>query len=168
MTTDKTIPSPATPGPWRANGQTVFDCDGDEICTCGECVADRHNADARLIAAAPELLAACEAALLREDVADGELGDLLRKAVECARVGGFPQPSPNGEWRRVPQSHVSSVWRHPPATRAECLKFEHFVRWSFVDCEDAGTPICPECGRDLELAFVEVCDGKENAHETEA
>ena len=168
MKINATIATVPTPGPWRANGQTVFDCDGEEICTCGEGMADRHNADARLIAAAPDLLAACEAALLREDVADGELGDQLRKAVECARVGGFPQPSRNGEWRRVPQSHVSSVWKHPSATPAECPKFEHFVRWSFVDCEDAGTPICPECGRDLELAFVEVCDGKEAEDETES
>ena len=161
MKTNAIIDARPTPGPWRANGQTVFDCDGEEICTCGRGVADRHNADARLIAAAPDLLAACEAALLREDVADGELGDLLRKAVECARVGGFPLPSRNGEWRRVPQSNVCSVWRHPTITPEDCSKLQHFVHWSFANCADAGTPICPECGRDMELVFVEVCDGKE-------
>ncbi len=46
-----------TPGPWRNNGQTVFNLVGDEICTCGKYVDWEHNANARLIAAAPELLA---------------------------------------------------------------------------------------------------------------
>jgi hypothetical protein len=163
MTKNTTIEMMPTPGPWRANGQTVFDCDGDEICTCGECVADRHNADARLIAAAPDLLAACEAALLREDVADGELGALLRKAVECARVGGFPLPSPNGEWRRLPETHMRSVWRHPPATHEECYHHLLAVRCPFMDRVECGTPLCPECGREMEFGFLEICDGKENA-----
>ena len=162
MPKNTTIEMTPTPGPWRANGQTVFDCDGEEICTCGACMTDCHFANARLVAAAPELLAACEAALLREDVADGELGDLLRKAIECAQVGGFPLPARNGEWRRLPQSHVSSVWLHPSVTPAKCSKPQHFVHWSFADCAEIGTPICPECGRDLELAFVEACcTGKE-------
>lgn len=42
-------------------------------------------ANAQLIAAAPELLAACEAALLREDIAADELGDQLRAALAKAR-----------------------------------------------------------------------------------
>lgn len=36
--------------------------------------------------AAAALLAACEAALLREDVADSELGDQLRAAIEQAKT----------------------------------------------------------------------------------
>lgn len=161
MPKNTTIEMTPTPGPWRANGQTVFDCDGEEVCTCGDCMADCHFANARLVAAAPELLAACEAALLREDVADGELGDLLRKAVASAWIGAAPIPLMHDGWRRVPGTNVSSVWRHPAAKQAECSKHQHFVHWSFADCAEAGTPICPECGLDLELAFVEVCAGKE-------
>jgi len=47
------------------------------------------DATARLIAQAPALLAVCRACLLREDVADGELGDLLRAAIAAAE--GTPQ-----------------------------------------------------------------------------
>lgn len=43
------------------------------------------HANARLIAAAPELLEACEAALLRDDIASDELGDALRAAVAKAK-----------------------------------------------------------------------------------
>lgn len=39
---------------------------------------------ARLFAAAPHLLEACRSALLRDDVAKGELGDLLRAAINAA------------------------------------------------------------------------------------
>lgn len=47
-----------TPGPWRENGQTVFDKAGNEICTCGHYVEDGHAANAHLIAAAPDMLEA--------------------------------------------------------------------------------------------------------------
>jgi len=54
-----------TPGPWHCNGQTVYgpltDGDRDYICTCGDVVHDEHAANARLIAAAPELVAALRA-----------------------------------------------------------------------------------------------------------
>jgi len=47
--------------------------------------AKAHERHARLIAAAPDLLAACVACLLRGDIADDGLGDVLRAAV--AKVG---------------------------------------------------------------------------------
>ena len=46
---------------------------------------ERTRADASLIAAAPDLYAACEAALLRDDVADCDLGDMIRAALAKAR-----------------------------------------------------------------------------------
>ena len=46
------------------------------------------RAYARLICAAPLLLKACILALDREDVADGELGDLFRSAAAAALGGG--------------------------------------------------------------------------------
>jgi len=42
-----------------------------------------------LIAAAPVLLEACEAALLREDVADCDLGDLIRAAIKKTKGGSI-------------------------------------------------------------------------------
>lgn len=38
-----------------------------------------------LAAAAPELLEACQAALMREDISDGELGDQIRAAIAKAK-----------------------------------------------------------------------------------
>lgn len=43
------------------------------------------DANARLIAAAPDLLEACEAVLLRDDVANDEIGDILRAAIAKAK-----------------------------------------------------------------------------------
>jgi len=72
-----------TPGPWVANipptdrmAPTVDAVDG-EVCTC-ECGVNRTNRyNARLIAAAPELLEACEAAMLKieayEECVPGEV-----------------------------------------------------------------------------------------------
>jgi hypothetical protein len=55
---------------------------------------EAHNVTARLCAeiiaretAADDLLEACKAALLREDIADGDLGDQLRAAVAKATGG---------------------------------------------------------------------------------
>lgn len=54
-----------TPGPWDASGLTVYD-------TCMDSVASTHNAaDARLIAAAPELYEALEAMLDEHDEGHG-------------------------------------------------------------------------------------------------
>jgi len=43
-----------------------------------------RDANASLIAAAPDLLEACRAALCRDDIADDEIGDVLRAAVKRA------------------------------------------------------------------------------------
>ena len=53
-----------TKGPWSAEGLVIVDFDGQQVASVLE---DHHNegvdeADARLIAAVPELLAACELA----------------------------------------------------------------------------------------------------------
>lgn len=79
-----------TPGPWQVHdngigGYAVLNARADMRVANADFgqVADSDNA--RLIAAAPDLLAACEAALLRDDVADCELGDMLRAAIAKAR-----------------------------------------------------------------------------------
>lgn len=61
--------SKATPGPWSIKAEFENECvvfGGDRmICECyedGEEQTDEDRANARLIAAAPDLLAACEAA----------------------------------------------------------------------------------------------------------
>jgi hypothetical protein len=79
---------PHTPGPWRSTdkrcGATnvpdafVISADGTQICRH----LDRFE-DARLIAAAPELLAACRAALANFG-GDTEVADMLRAAVAKA------------------------------------------------------------------------------------
>lgn len=99
-----------TPGPWHYSGE-ISPC-GYEVkhpLYCGEVRADESDrylgsvceiqsadhvdgisneeaeANARLIAAAPELLDACEACLARDDIADDELGVMLRAAIAKAR-----------------------------------------------------------------------------------
>lgn len=63
-----------TPGPWDASGLIVYD-------TCMDGVASCHaNADARLIAAAPDLVTHLRAALDREAVLIAER-DAARAAV---------------------------------------------------------------------------------------
>ncbi len=79
-----------TPGPWELSRDAVPDwhtqitvyteATGTRVATVFE-----REANAHLIAAAPELLAACEAALDRDDVADCELGDMLRAAIAKAK-----------------------------------------------------------------------------------
>lgn len=68
-----------TPGPWDASGLTVYD-------TCLDGVASTHTAaDARLIAAAPELADLCEM-VARLNPAAGEIGaGMLANMVEKAR-----------------------------------------------------------------------------------
>ena len=81
-----------TPGPWHCNGQTVYgpltDGDRDYICTCGDVVHDEHAANARLIAAAPELLAALTAVEARlTSVARAFYVDGKQKALQSAFQG---------------------------------------------------------------------------------
>jgi len=94
-----------TPGPWVtsdtkfANGirtevEPAYEC--GPICSCIRTVNPRKvrtwdevDANAKLIAAAPELLDACKAALAKEQegafrVTADELGDILRAAIHKA------------------------------------------------------------------------------------
>jgi len=46
-----------TPGPWRyVKSDAVYDSDDYQICDFGSCSTEEGHANARLIAAAPELL----------------------------------------------------------------------------------------------------------------
>lgn len=80
-----------TAGPWhrniRANGRypVVFSGRNNHIATVSQQANPAETeANIDLIAAAPDLLAACQAALLRDDIAADELGDKLRTAVNKA------------------------------------------------------------------------------------
>lgn len=90
-----------TPGPWRTEviGQTLrvteTAAEGkfhDDIAVLGDCRNELHQANARLIAAAPELLDACQAALAcpalnMEDIeiADTRVIEKLMHAIGKAR-----------------------------------------------------------------------------------
>lgn len=88
-----------TPGEWVSDGVLV-DVDGKMIAHCGDLVIDgdgtlpEAEANARLIAASPQLLGACEAA--REFGSDGTMEDgrsvntLLRAAIAAAKGEGKP------------------------------------------------------------------------------
>lgn len=85
-----------TPGPWEAMDSVRYDnivrcCvmkDGKSICDTARTYYGQDDnvakANARIIAAAPELLEACRACLLRDDIASDELGDMLRAAIAKA------------------------------------------------------------------------------------
>ena len=82
-----------TPGPWRVKGALVLppnSCGVPECCGIAECFHGSNQelaeANARLISAAPDLLAALQAALLAKDAcfADAELmqaNDAIAKAL---------------------------------------------------------------------------------------
>lgn len=87
-----------TPGPWHINGNSgwsdackdrgnVFEC----CLRTGTHIADDQNeVNARLIAAAPDLLAACEAEIARhdrEDAVSDDEHDALRTAIAKAKGG---------------------------------------------------------------------------------
>ena len=78
------------PQPWKAVGRIVYDNADNEDAACGTHYSRSHTAAAHLVAAAPALLEAVEACLLRDDICDGELGDQLREALEWARIGRKP------------------------------------------------------------------------------
>ena len=86
-----------TPGPWKSNCFLVTDTSGvgmyggREICHTGggRGTSDESEANARLIAAAPELLAACEAALLKLSSPLDKISvaaDMLRTAIAKAKL----------------------------------------------------------------------------------
>ena len=70
-----------TPGPWKIEGDNIYGPNGQRIADVWSGYEDEIHADARLIAAAPELLAA-----LREMVA----GDA--EAIKEAEAIGIPFP----------------------------------------------------------------------------
>ena len=76
-----------TPGPWRAVGRDILSlhayprASGPLVCTVDDNDDRFTEADARLIAAAPDLLAACE--VLLDAVARGDHKD---KALRTARA----------------------------------------------------------------------------------
>ena len=72
-----------TPGPWATCNTTIYAVDdGEPVARCLDKEMHRAFPDAQLIAAAPELLAACELALLDMD-SWGIFGP-GRKAIETA------------------------------------------------------------------------------------
>lgn len=91
-----------TPGEWKVRGDFHIGIEGDpfslaEVKSCNTVPADKveeHKANARLIAAAPDLLAACAGILALYDAAlstgksvtwKGELVDAMRAAVKKAQ-----------------------------------------------------------------------------------
>lgn len=90
-----------TPGPWIAysfsdmpypaimqdiNGKTgkgIVKADG--WCNIFDRAKPETQANARLIAAAPEMLATLELSLGREDIADSAIGDVIREIIRKAR-----------------------------------------------------------------------------------
>lgn len=70
-----------TPGPWTAEFPAVL-AGGGTICDVRNW--GTHNTNEHLIAAAPELLAACEAALVRENERDTEALSALRGQLRAA------------------------------------------------------------------------------------
>ena len=84
------------PGPWQAHGQYVFTVEphnGRAIARCGDYGMANNHANAHLIAAAPELLAAGEAIAAFFDEYDdlaswSTLVDDMRAAIAKARGKG--------------------------------------------------------------------------------
>lgn len=89
-----TAPAPAhTPGPWKRNG-TLIESDAPSYIASVNYAGsvEETRANAWLIAAAPELLAACSSALTlleNSPLANSETADQLRAALD--RVRGVQQ-----------------------------------------------------------------------------
>ena len=88
--TDKTKAS-HTPGPWKyVKSHAVIDSDDWEICDFSSCSTEEGHANARLIAAAPDLLEACKDCRMHietiERIHDHELpeGEMLCAAIAKA------------------------------------------------------------------------------------
>lgn len=98
-----------TPGPWRAVGEVPANIQDQTRWTLARCfyrdfytdeAGDEHDANARLIAAAPDLLAACEHSVAflnaligyapNVGVAASALTEMLNTAIAKAR--GEPEP----------------------------------------------------------------------------
>jgi len=70
-------------------GEDASQCGDYSLEECAAAVIDALQAQDYLIAAAPELLEAVRACMLREDIASDELGEMLRAAL--ARAEGNSQ-----------------------------------------------------------------------------
>ena len=92
-------PSGHTPGPWKLKREgTIADSEGDLIATCGyRCrVGSTEDDDnARLIVAAPDLLAACDCGVC------GGAGYVICPPDLSAPGGIYPCPDECGEKRRA-------------------------------------------------------------------
>lgn len=88
-----------TPGPWRAKDGEIVAADGDilgvvyrtEAWSSGEPVETEDQANARLIAAAPDLLEALKAFVAADDkqlAHTPETADRARSAIARAELGG--------------------------------------------------------------------------------
>lgn len=96
-----------TPGPWvvgqshnvfkvRKVGKNSY---WDPIITVMSC--PEKEANASLASAAPDLLEVCKAALLRNDVADCELGEQFWQAIAKAEPGKARSPGDHLEYLKV-------------------------------------------------------------------
>ena len=70
--------SPTT-GPWTAKGPDISDADGTRIATCG--ITHNYAANARLIAAAPDLLAVANEILNNQEALPAYLVTMAVHAV---------------------------------------------------------------------------------------
>lgn len=80
-----------TPGPWTFEKvETTMGCGHQVVAANGQVICDDEpyypaavcEADARLIAKAPEMYELLNDFLLRDDIADDELGDAARALIE--------------------------------------------------------------------------------------
>ena len=86
--------------PWKATGwenTLVNDAEGYTICACPGCTIGEAKANARLIASAPELLAACEE-LLQEAIV---LSDSCLTAYSNAPAETLIYGWPKDRWMRI-------------------------------------------------------------------
>lgn len=78
-----------TPGPWILTGNAgqVYGLDSRKVSDCGNCAVNLENhANARLIAAAPELLGALKSALraLEDNLSPGPMDEDAKTAARLA------------------------------------------------------------------------------------
>ena len=78
-------PTEHSPGPWIFCGNQIDNAHGVTILRSFLPFEQLNCYDVKLAASAPELLEACEACLLRDDIANDELGDILRDVVAKAK-----------------------------------------------------------------------------------
>lgn len=97
----------ATPGPWLREDRTIYVLkDGRNLFSATiqndnhDCPAEELEANARLIAAAPELLAACQAQHRAIDW-------LFAKLIEASKTGEVFLPSKSPAWEACLQGNAA-------------------------------------------------------------